>query len=790
MRILTDWLAEFVELPTKTEELANRLTDIGLEVDSILNLDQLNQGVVSARVEEISPHPDRDDLKICQVTDGSASNQVVTAAPRVQSGQTYLWAPPGSILNGDRVEAIKFAGLNSEGLLCSSRELGLTAEAQTLLTLPGRVEPGEPAAQILDLEAPVFELDLTPNRSDCLSHLGVARDFAAAENLPLNDPRPDKLPAGVEDSAFEIEIEEPEACWSYTAVPIVGVNVTESSFEIQKRILKMGLRPLNNIVDITNYTLFEVGHPLHPFDADQIQSPVVVRYARRREKLVTLDDEERNLTPEDLVIADRRRPQALAGIMGGARSQVRETTDRVLLEGAYFEPTGIRSSAQAHKLSTEASHRFERGVDPKNYDRCLARCLQLFEQDPAQDTDQMQINKPASCRVKETPSVRISYDPQLFEQIIGYEVGPDKTSEQLQKLGLTVEQTAEKWQVNVPAWRSDLRRAEDLVEEVVRLQGYEQIPVTYPHLDSKRTPEHEVRLQAKTRNFLAHRGFNENINFSFLGPDEHHFAELPGEESLQLANPLAVTQKTMRQTLLDTLVTSFENNFAAGNEELSLFEIGRVFPGHREGESLHLALLTHAHIYENHWDDSNRYQDFFDVKGLLKQLFERLRLPPFQLNTAQVPGFTDEQSTIIMSVDRQVGRLGRISEDFLEHDYPGPVFAAELNLDALPELQQPRHYSGFSTQPPVKRDLDLVVDLDQQVEPLKNTIRESADWLEEINLFDLYRGEPLPADKKSVSFRLLFRAADRSLKDDEVNEVQDKILSALNQQYNAQLRDE
>ncbi len=789
MRILTDWLAEFVELPSKTEDLARRLTDIGLEVDATLDLAHLNRGVLSARVEEISPHDSRSDLKICQVNDGSRSCQVVTAAPQVQAGKTYLWAPPGSFLNGEQVETRKFAGHDSEGLLCSSRELGLTTDAQTLLNLPEKIKPGQPASKILDLEAPILELDLTPNRSDCLSHLGVARDFAAAENLDLKDPRPNSLPAGVAETDLEVKIEAPEACWSYTAVPVSGVKVAESSFEIQKKILKMGLRPLNNIVDITNYTLFEVGHPLHPFDADRLQLPVIVRYARQAEKLTTLDDEKRQLAQEDLVIADARRPQALAGVMGGAYSQVSASTNRILLEGAYFEPTGIRSSAQDHKLSTEASHRFERGVDPENYDRCLARCLQLFEQDPAQDEEQLQINKSVTCRAKDAPQIRIPYKPELFEQIIGYEVGPEKTSNQLEKLGLNVQENKREWQVDVPAWRSDLRRPEDLVEEVVRLQGYEQIPVTYPRLNSERTPDHEERLESKVRNFLVNQGYSENINFSFLGPDEHRFAEVPGEESLHLANPLAVTQKTMRQTLLDSLFTSFEDNFAAGNEELSLFEIGRVFPGKSEAEPLHLAILSHTHIYEQHWDDSNRYQDFYDLKGLLEKLFAQLHLPRFELKTVELPGMMPEKSTRIVVADRQVGKLGRISEDLLSYDYPGPVLGAELNLDGLPE-PRPRSYSKFSTQPPVKRDLDLVVDLDQQVEPLEKTIRTTADWLEEINLFDLYQGEPLPAGKKSLSFRLLFRAEDRSLSDDEVNNIQDKILSTLQDKYNAQLRDE
>ncbi|MGM0380621.1 MAG: phenylalanine--tRNA ligase subunit beta [bacterium] len=782
MRILTDWLAEFTEIPEDTEELAHRLTDIGLEVEEVIELDSQLENVVVAKTLQVQRHPERNDLKICEISSGDRQQQVVTTAPGVLPNRHYLWAAPGAKLAGEKIEKMEFAGTESAGMLCSSRELGLTTEAHTLLEIPGNIPPGTDAAEVLELEHPLLELDLTPNRADCLSHLGVARDFAAAEKLDLKDPRPKNI-SGNAESATQINIEAPERCWAYTGVPIKNINVGPANFNIQKRILKMGLRPLNNIVDITNYTLFEVGHPLHPFDADKLKYPVVVREAKNNEQLTTLDDENQRLTEDDLVIADSEKPVAMAGIMGGKSTQVSRSTDNLLLEGAYFEPTGIRRSAANHKLHTEASHRFERGTDSENYHRCLARCVELIENDAQQDAD-ITVCQPVETRKKNKESTQIFFSSASFKKLIGYDPGQATVLDTFKRLGLQTEEKNDQLTVSSPTWRTDLEFEEDLIEEIVRLNGYEEIPTEFPEINIAHTPHHKKQIEEKIVKFLAARGFTENINFSFVSKDDHRFN--PGEEPLKLSNPLAQHQSTMRQSLLDGLYESLAQNFAGGEKNIRLFEVGRIYPAEGEKEPLHVGILALGQLNKESWDNTGREFDFYDLKGLVSALFDYLGYENIEFAPANQPGFKRERCGIITVENNEAGKIGEIVDTNIDSNLP--IWGAELDFSKL-EAPQPTNYTPYPDKPTVKRDLDLILKIDQPVGPVKETIRSTARWLENITIFDFYRGEPLASDEKSVSFNLEFRAEDRTLNDSEVNEVQDEILTILHKKYGARLRE-
>ncbi|MFB6354929.1 MAG: phenylalanine--tRNA ligase subunit beta, partial [bacterium] len=486
MRISTEWLGEFTDIPENITYLADRLTDIGLEVEQVIRLDRDIENVQVAEVIEAERHPDKPHLTICEVTSEDNQGQVVTAAPRVRPGYQYLWAIPGSRLPGQQIEKETMAGVESDGMLCSSRELGLTREAQTLLVIPEEFSPGSSAVEVLNLADPILELDLTPNRSDCLSHLGVARDFAAAEGLSLSDPRPKHPPEGPETEQ-SIRIDSPGDCPSYTGIQVQNVSTGDSPFHIQKRILKMGLRPLNNIVDITNYCLFEVGHPLHPFDADKLGDSVVIRKAYPDEELATLDGETRELNTDDLVIANDSNPVALAGIMGGQSTEVGRGTNNLFLEGAYFDPSSIRRGSNRHKLHTEASHRFERGTDPVDYRRSLYRCAELIQSDPLQDDD-LTVHCPEESSTDDFDQTQIKFNPDQFNDLIGFNPGEDVMSDQLTRLGIEVEDKGDTWNLSIPYWRHDIQREEDIVEEIVRLHGYDKIPVEYPSISLQETP--------------------------------------------------------------------------------------------------------------------------------------------------------------------------------------------------------------------------------------------------------------------------------------------------------------
>ncbi len=785
MRILVDWLAEFVEIPDRVEELAERLTDIGLEVDGIIDFSQTNREIVSVVVNSVEPHPEQDHLKICELTDGQREARVVTAAPGVLQEGKYLWAPPGSLVGGKQVSTRSFVGVESQGMLCSSRELGLTREASTLLSLPADTDPGISAVRLLELDSPILELDLTPNRGDCLSHFGVARDYAAAEKLRLIDPRPEQL-SGSGDSGLEITILDTESCPAYAGVQVENLQVAPSPLKIQTRILKTGLRPLNNLVDYTNYTLFELGHPLHPFDADRLNYPIIVRKARQGEKLVTLDGESRQLSADDLVIADKSQPRALAGVMGGASSQVTENTSNIMLEAACFDPIGIRQTANRHKLSTDASHRFERGVDRVDYKRALARCLQLLQQDPAQDREKLSFRQPVIEQPGKYCPVKVSFKPVSFEKLIGYSLSETAIKERLINLGITVVEKADSWRLEIPSWLGDLTRSEDIIEELVRLDGYQNIPVTYPQLSVERTPVPDRSEAAEIREYFINQGFNENINFSFIPEAEHYFGG--SGETLKLANPLSSSQATMRRALLDSLLTSFEKNYAAGNQPLRLFELGTVFKPEVAGSQFNLAVILHDTIYTEEWDDNNRPVDFFDIKGLIEGLLQQLGYRGYNFSPACASGFVEGETARLEIAGKSIGLLGKVEEKILQNGRETAVYAVELEVSSLPDRRQ-MSYQEYSSHPAAKRDLDLVVDESQQVGEMLELVRQKSRWLEELKVFDLYSGPPLPEDKKSVSFRLKFRAEGRSLNDVEVNQVQEQILQALRERFGAYLRD-
>jgi phenylalanyl-tRNA synthetase beta chain len=780
MRILTDWLSEFTDVTGDTEFLADRLTDIGLEVEEILRLDRSIEEVVTARVEETNPHPDTRQLTVCDLVSDGTHAQVVTAAPGVEAGAVYCWAPPGSRLPDAEVEREDFQGVDSEGMLCSSRELGLTPDAQTLLKLPESVETGENVVDVLDLDEPILDIDLTPNRSDCLSHLGVARDLAAAEGGRLEDPRPESL-EGDGETDVEIQIEEPEDCWSYTGVPLGNVNVTEAPFSIKKRILKMGLRPLNNVVDITNYTLFEVGHPLHPFDYDRLLPPVTVRRAEAEEQLRTLDGETRELSGDDLVIADKQGAQALAGIMGGANAQVGRRTERVLLEGAYFDPVRVRRTASRLKVSTEASHRFERGTDPLNVRRCLARCVELLGEDSAQED--LTVFDPVTVREREPSTTRIDFQPDGVEEVLGFEPERDTMKQQLDRLGIERNGDGDTWELDVPSWRHDLSREEDVIEEIVRLHGYEQIPTRMPSVQLDETLNPDRDMNSLLREFLVASGFNEVITYNFVDPDHHRFN--PDGEPLKLENPLSRRTETMRRSILDELVELTGDH---DDEEPStrLFEIGRIFPDSEE-EIPCLSFVMCGRRHTQRWTDCPEL-DFYDASGLVRAMFERVGHEDISLEPTESPGFHDHRTAEIIVGDQAVGRVGQIDDEQVP-DEVDTILGAEIRLDDVPETD-PVHFESYSTQPIVSRDLDLVVDRDQYVEPMRETIRSVADWLESITVFDVYAGDPLPEDKKSVSFNFSFRHPDRTLDAEEVNEVQDAIFEKLQEEFGATLRTE
>lgn len=784
MQLPVDWLSDFTEVPDDTERLAEQLTQLGLEVEAIDHPADRLESIRIVTLERTETHPNNDDLTVCEVSTGDARHRVVTAAENLTNDNCYVWAPPGSSLGSGTVEEESIGGVESSGMLCSLEDLGLTGSSGALLELNPTLEAGSDAVELLRLDQPILDIDLTPNRADCLSVLGVARDYGAFLNREVNEPTaPDPETSGRETPG--VTIEATDRCARYHGLRIDDVQPEDSSLEVQRRLVQMGLRPRNQIVDLTNFVLFEQGNPLHAFDRERLSGTISVRLAGEDEQLTTIDGTEVELEPSDLLIADDTEPRALAGIMGGAKSAVDAETGSIFLEGAWFDPPGIRHTSQRLKLHTDSSHRFERGVDPGNVRTAMNRFVHLLNDETTGD---VRVHEPVEVVEREASTPSISLRPADYENLVGYSLDADAANTSLKRLGCRVDRSDSEWTVQPPTWRRDLNRTEDLIEELLRLDGYETVPSEYPSLPLNESPRPTYDLPHLVREALSSRGFHETVTFSFHGEDEYGFAE--NDDSVRaVRNPLSREHRALRKSLLDTLLPALEKNVDAGVEDVKLYGIGRVFPDTEELEPTRLAMLATGSVSGKHWDEHERPFDFYDLKGIIGTVLTRAGHDDLEVVPAKHRGFEPERCAEIRRNGSAIGRLGQVKPERVEPDLDADCWGAEIELSRLTPPETTR-YRPFSREPFVKRDLDLVVDREQYARELKATIRETARWLERTEVFDLYRGEPLPSDKKSVSFRLFFRAEDRTLSDDEVNETQEAILDALRNQHGAVLRDE
>ncbi len=781
MLVPTEWLNEFVELPSSVEELSRCITQLGLEVDTVKYPDKSIKGLKIIDVLSVETHSNDDGLHVCTLTDGEVESRVVTAATNIEPGAKYVWAPPGSRLNDGTLGTETVDGVESMGMLCSLEELGLASSSASLLKLSPSAETGSPAVETLKLDRPILELDLTPNRADCLSIIGVARDYATRTGASFEPPETSEPDYSGDDSP-DVIVDEPGRCNKYVGMKIHALPIGSSSLTVQTRLAHLGIQPKTNVVDATNYVLFEQGNPLHAFDLNQMDTPVVIRCAREEEGLRTIDGSQLDLNTDDLVIADQNHPHALAGVMGGATSAVDEVTSEIFLEGAHFEPGTVRRSSSRHNLRTDSSHRFERGVDSTNVLNSMYRFVDLLLE-TTEGTPK--VNAPTR-KDNSTPSPGpIRFDPSTFQSLVGFD--PDLSMEStLGRLGCEVDASEESWAITPPSYRHDLNRNEDLIEELLRMEGYNSVSSDYPALQLNESPLPERRLEDSLRDVLSSWGFNESLTFSFHAEDEYRF-ERP-DDHVRLRNPLSREHSVLRQTLLDSLLPVFESNIEAGQTRLNLFEIGRVFRTSGE-EPLKLAMLSTGPKYGEGWDEKEHSEDFYDLKGTVEALLDLTGYVPQEFVPREREGLKKNRAAAVEVRNTRIGWLGELSTGLVRVDHGDPVWATELDLSSLPEPRK-TSYNPYSKQPFVKRDLDLVVNRDLYARDLRKCIEETAVWLDSLEVFDLYRGDPLPDDKKSISFRLYFRAPDRTLETEEVNDIQEDILDTLRQQFGARLRDE
>jgi len=804
MRISLSWLAEYVPLPP-SDELARRLTAVGLEVEAVERTGASLDGVVAARIVAAAPHPQADKLSVTTLDAGGEPQQVVCGARNWKVGDVVPLATPGSALpGGQRIERARMRGVESAGMLCSARDLGLAEDATGLLLLPGDAEPGTPVARVLGLEDVVFEVNVTPNRPDALSHLGIAREVAAATGKRVRPPEPGLAQqAPTASSLLRVRIEAPDRCFRYAARVIEGVGIGPSPGWLARRLDACGVRSISNVVDATNWVLLEQGHPLHAFDLDKVAgAEIVVRLGRPGEKLTTLDGVERVLSADDLVIADRDHPSALAGVMGGGDSEISPGTTRVLLESAWFEPTGVRRAARRHGLHTEASHRFERGVDPAGVTAALDRCAAMIA-DLAGGTVR---RGRADAHPGRHRPVEVALDWARPGQILGMPITRKEARRVLGSLGFEERKATPRGAVfRVPSWRLDVGREEDLVEEIIRLKGYDAIPETLPSVASD-TPAvaRDAQVVERARQALNAAGFSEAVNFSFVAPAELEAMAAGGEarKGIALKNPISADLAVMRTSLLPSLLRNAAHNLRQRVADIRLFELASAYHPRPPGfpaeypavEDLRLSGVALGRRHPVGWGAGKDPLDFYDLKSAMDGLVEALGirgvrwsrgqerwLHPRSAATLGLAG-PDGARAVLGSAGEIHPRVARFFE------LPSGVLAFELSFAELLRLARlvPGH-AGVPRFPAVLRDLAVVVAEDVEAGRVLDLVHEEP-LVEDVALFDVYRGAPIATGKKNLAMAIRYRADDRTLTDADAEAAQGRILERLRSGVAAELR--
>jgi phenylalanyl-tRNA synthetase beta chain len=791
MRISLRWLAEYVPLPLP-EELARRLTGAGLEVEAVERVGGGLGGVVAARILSAEKHPSADRLSVVQVDAGGEPLQIVCGATNWKVGDVVPLATVGAVLpGGTAIERARLRGVESSGMLCSARELGLTADASGLLVLPAGVAPGTPIAEALVLEDVLFEINVTPNRPDALSHVGIAREVAAITGRRVTLPKPALAQKGAPASeAVKVRIEAPARCARYAARVIEGVRIGPSPTWLARRLDSCGVRSISNVVDATNFVLLELGHPLHAFDLDKVAGrEIVVRAARPGETMTTLDGTERKLDPDDLVIADRDRASALAGVMGGGDSEISPGTTRVLLESAWFEPAGIRRTSKRHGLHTEASHRFERGADPGMLVPALDRCAALLAVLSGGTVRKGVVD--AHPRRHRPVQVPLAWSRPA--EVLGMPVSRKEARRILAALGFEERKVGPAGAVfKVPSWRPDVALEEDLVEEIVRLKGYDAIPEHLPPVANENPSlPREAMVLARARDSLEASGFSEAVNFSFVAPED--LAPLgDGPRAVSLRNPISADLALMRTSLVPSLLRNAAHNLRQRVTDVRLYEVAHVYGAPEPGaggdepaaEDERLGGVAVGRRSPLGWAAGADAVDFHDVKAAIESLLDGLGICGARWRGGG-PAWLHPRSAATLEIasngaPEPAGIAGEIHpRAAAAFDLPPGVFAFELRLSPLvahARLVAP--YRGVPRFPAVLRDLAVVVAEAATAEKVLGLVREEA-LVEEVTLFDVYRGAPIPEGRKNLAMAIRYRAADRTLTDAEADAAHAHIVERL-----------
>ena len=792
MRFPESWLREWVATDLDTEALSERLTLLGLEVDSVEPVAPPFSGVVVGRIEAVEPHPEADKLHVCRVEDGGGeTHQVVCGAPNAAVGLHAPFARVGAVLpDGTKIRAAKLRGVESAGMLCSAVELGAGEAADGLWDLGEDAPVGADLRAHAELDASIFEIDLTPNRGDCLSLRGLARELAAATGESVSAPSPEPVPADLEDR-FPVTLSAPAACPRYAGRVIRGVDPQAASPRwLRRRLEQSGVRPIQPLVDITNLVMLELGQPMHAFDLAKLTGGIDVRMGRPDEDIDLLDERRVTLDGETLVIADEHGPVALAGIMGGSRTAVSEDTVDVFLESACFLPHAMAGRARRYATHTDSSHRFERGVDPELAPVAIERATALIQSicggraGPVEDRVDRE-------HLPQRPTIELR--AERLRRLLGYAPEADEVGAMLERLGLTVEPTAEGWRAEVPSWRFDLAIEADLIEEVARLHGYNRAPRTHPRQAVRIAAQPETRRAVDSvRDGLVERGWHEAVTYSFVDAEVQAAID-PDTDPLALANPLSSDMGVMRTSIWPGLLQTAVHNLNRQQERVRLFEIGKRFRPDSDGglsQTDGVAGLAVGPWWPEQWSAPAREVDFFDVKGDIEALLAPVGHERFRFVAAAHPALHPGQSARIERDGLHVGWIGTLHPRLQERfDLARAPVLFEIDLDPL--LDQPlAAFRPVSKYPGIRRDLAIIVDEQVTSESVLASVREAAPAeLRDAFVFDVYRGKGIDSGRKSLALGLILQGLSRTLTDSEVDDASNDVLAHLRSTHGATLRE-
>ena len=816
MKLSYNWLKQYVDFDMEPEHLATLLTDIGLEVEGMEKFQSIRgglEGVVIGEVKSCVRHPNADKLSLTKVDVGEDYLlSIVCGAPNVAEGQKVLVATVGTTLyqgeDSFEIKKAKIRGEESHGMICAEDELGLGDSHEGIMVLPDELQVGTPASSYFKVENDyVFEIGLTPNRVDAASHIGAARDVAAGLNrlgntreYKLKIPEVTSFRVDNHDLDIEVEVEDVKACPRYTGVTLSGIKVGESPSWLKNKLLAIGLRPINNIVDVTNYVLHETGQPLHAFDADAVAgNRVIIRKMKKGSAFVTLDEVKRSLDGEDLMICNAEEGMCIAGVFGGLHSGVTEKTTSIFLESAYFDPAHIRKTSRRHLLQTDASFRFERGADPGITEYALKRAILLFQEVAGgQVSSEIKDVYPTPIREKE---VNLRY--ASVDKLIGNKIERDIIQEIVTDLGMEIlDETETGLLLRIPTGKVDITREVDVIEEIIRVYGFNQINIEEKFTSSvqvRQKPDREL-LQNRIAEQLTAQGFNEMINNSLTNSAYYgNTDEYPANTHVRLLNALSNDLDILRQTLLFGGLESLGYNRNRKSTNIKVYEFGNTYesiPG-KEGlkkfrEVKHLALLTCGNMSPENWNAEERKVDFFFLKGITEGILRRLGIDIASLEIRTINSSLFEEALAYFKGENQLAVVALIRRKTVSSfDIREEVFYADINWDLALQSMQLKDitYKAVAKYPAVKRDLALIVDADIRFSDLRETaMKAGRKYVRSVGIFDVYEGEHIPQGKKSYALSFILQDEEKTLTDKVIDKTMQNIQQELLREFRAELR--